>query len=148
MDARYTIRNNQWLDECQVAPAIFEPVMPRLHTFLAPFVDTCQGQAFSHHATTSVSGLLSDVARQNVASIAYHVGQNRLGLQGFIGGADGADAHMYQAKLLGLPAAPPPESRVPWGSHILPVNDDRRQASIEQTFDALWSCPSEDMDVQ
>src|SRR6266511_2077095 len=92
MDARYTIRNNQWLDECQVAPAIFEPVMPRLHTFLAPFVYTCQVQAFSHHATTSVSGLLSDVARQNVASIAYHVGQNRLGLQGFIGGADGADA--------------------------------------------------------
>src|SRR6266571_1995712 len=92
MDARYTIRKNQLLDECQVAPEIFEQVMPRLHTFMEPFVDTFQGQALSHHVKTYVSGLLSDVARKNVESIAYHVGQNRLGLQGFIGWADWDDA--------------------------------------------------------
>ena len=70
MDARYTIRKNQLLDECQVAPEIFAQVMPRLHTFMEPFVDTFQGQALSHHAKTYVSGLLSDVARKNVESIA------------------------------------------------------------------------------
>ena len=99
MDARYSIRKNQLLDECQVAPEIFEQVMPRLHTFMAPFVDTFQGQALSHHAKTYVSGLLSDVARKNVESIAYHVGQNRLGLQGFIGWADWDDAPLRKTLL-------------------------------------------------
>src|SRR6266571_1368163 len=99
MDARYTIRKNQLLDECQVAPEIFEQVMPRLHTFMKPFVDTFQGQALSHHAKTYVSGLLSDVARKNVESIAYHVGQNRLGLQGFIGWADWDDAPLRKTLL-------------------------------------------------
>src|SRR3989454_6133515 len=99
MDARYTIRKNQLLDECQVAPEIFEQVMPRLHTCMEPFVDTFQGQALSHHAKTSVSGLRSDVARKNVASIAYHVGQNRLGLQGFIGWADWDDAPLRKTLL-------------------------------------------------
>jgi SRSO17 transposase len=55
---------------------------------MAPFVETLQGQACTQHAQTSVSGLLSDVERKNVESMAYHVGQNRLGLQGFIGWAD------------------------------------------------------------
>lgn len=92
MEARYTICKNQLLDECQVAPEIFAQVMPRLHTFMEPFVATFQGQALSHHAKTYVSGLLSDVARKNVESIAYHVGQNRLGLPGFLGWADWDDA--------------------------------------------------------
>lgn len=88
MEARYAIRKHQLLAECQVAPEIFDQVMPRLPTFMEPFVETFQGQALTQHAKTSVSGLLSDVERKNVASIAYHVGQNRLGLQSFIGWAD------------------------------------------------------------
>jgi hypothetical protein len=70
MDARYAIRKTQWLDECQVAPELFEQVIPRLYTFRAPFVKTFQGQVADHHAKTSVCGLLSDVERKNVASIA------------------------------------------------------------------------------
>src|SRR6266852_2515254 len=92
MDARYTIRKAQLLEECQVAPEVFEQVMPRLRAFLAPFVDTLQGQAPRAHAQTSVRGLLSDVERQNVEAIADHVGQDRLGLQGFIGWDDWDDA--------------------------------------------------------
>ena len=45
MDARYTIRKAQLLEECQVAPKVFEQVLPRLHTFMEPFVDTLHGQA-------------------------------------------------------------------------------------------------------
>jgi hypothetical protein len=40
MDARYSIRRAQLLEECQVAPEVFAPVMPRLHAFMAPLVDT------------------------------------------------------------------------------------------------------------
>src|SRR6266849_10906568 len=92
MDARYTIRKAQLLEECQVAPEVFEQVMPRLRAFLAPCVDTLQGQAPRAHAQTSVRGLLSDVERKNVESIADHCGQDRLGLQGFIGWDDWDDA--------------------------------------------------------
>ena len=99
MEARYAIRKHQLLEECQVAPEIFDQVMPRLSTFMAPFVETLQGQALTQHAQTYVSGLLSDVERKNVESIAYHVGQNRLGLQGFIGWADWADAPLRQTLL-------------------------------------------------
>ena len=99
MEARYAIRQHQLLEECQVAPEIFDQVIPRLSTFMAPFVETLQGQALTQHAQTSVSGLLSDVERKNVASIAYHAGQNRLGLQGFIGWADWAEAPLRQTLL-------------------------------------------------
>ena len=97
MDARYAIRKAQLLAECEVAPEVFEQVMPRLQTFLEPFVDTFGGQALHQHATTSIHGLLSDVERTNVASIASQFGQDRLGLQRFIGWADGADAPLRQA---------------------------------------------------
>src|SRR5713101_5698983 len=100
MDARYIIRKNQLLQECQVAPEIFDQVLPRLHTFMEPFVAPFQGQALTQHAETSVSGLLSDVERKNVESIAYQFGQNRLGLQGFLGWADWDD-EPWRKELLG-----------------------------------------------
>ena len=85
MDARYTIRKHQLLDECQVAPEIFEQVMPRLSTFMKPFVTIFQGQVAEQHAKTYVCGLLSDVERKNIESIAYRFGHSRLPLQAFIG---------------------------------------------------------------
>jgi SRSO17 transposase len=63
---------------------------------MEPFVATLAGQAPRAHAQTSIQGLLSDVERKNVASIAYHFGQERLGLQGFIGWGDWDDAPMRQ----------------------------------------------------
>ena len=38
MEARYAIRKRQLLDECQVVPEIFEHVIPRLYSFMKPFV--------------------------------------------------------------------------------------------------------------
>ena len=92
MDARYTIRRAQLLEECQVAPEVFAQVMPRLRACMTPFIDTLQGQAPRAHAQTYVRGLLPDVERKNVESIADHFGQDRLGLQGFIGWDDWDDA--------------------------------------------------------
>ena len=85
MEARYAFRKRQLLEECQVAPEIFEQVIPRLYTFMEPFVKTFQGQAAAQHARTYVCGLLSDVKRKNIESIAYRFGQSRLPLQGFLG---------------------------------------------------------------
>jgi SRSO17 transposase len=85
MDARYTIRKHQLLDECQVAPEIFEQVIPRLYTFMTPFVTIFQGQVAEQHAKTSVCGLLSNLEHKNIESIASRFGHSRLPLQAFIG---------------------------------------------------------------
>jgi SRSO17 transposase len=85
MEARYAFRKTQLLDACQVAPEIFEQVIPRLYPFMKPFVKIFHGQGDEQHAKTSVCGLLSEVERKNIASIASRFGQSRLPLQGFIG---------------------------------------------------------------
>ena len=85
MEARYAIRKRQLLDECQVSPEIFEHVIPRLYSFMKPFVTIFQGQVGDQHAKTSVCGLLSNLERKNVASIAYRFAHSRLPLQAFIG---------------------------------------------------------------
>ncbi len=92
MEARYAFRKSQLLDECQMAPEIFEQVIPRLYTFMKPFVRIFQGQAADQHAKTYVCGLLSNVERKNIESIAYRFGQSRLPLQSFIGWEEWDDA--------------------------------------------------------
>ena len=94
MEAAYATRKQQLLEECEVAPEIFQQVMPRLDTFMAPFVDTFRRQESCQHAHTYVCGLLSDVDRKNVESIAYRFGQDRLPLQRFIGWAEWDDASL------------------------------------------------------
>jgi SRSO17 transposase len=96
MDAKYAIRKLQLLEECEVAPEIFQQVMPRLATFMGPFVASfCRQEPFQH-AHTYVCGLLSDVERKNIESIAYRFGQDRLPLQRFIGWAEWDDAPLRQ----------------------------------------------------
>ena len=85
MEARYAIRKRQLLDECQVSPEIFEHVIPRLYSFMKPFVTIFQGQGGDQHAKTYVCGLLSNLERKNVESIAYRFDHSRLPLQAFIG---------------------------------------------------------------
>jgi len=85
MDARYTMRTHQWLDECQIAPEIFEPVIPRLYTLMKPFVTSFQGQVAEPHANTSVCGLVSNLARKTIASMADRFGHSRLPVHALIG---------------------------------------------------------------
>ena len=75
MDAQYATRKQHLLAECQVAPEIFHEVMPRLETFMLPFVRTFCRREPAQHAHTYVYGLLSDLERKNVESIAYRFGQ-------------------------------------------------------------------------
>jgi hypothetical protein len=102
MEARYTFRKTQLLNECQVVPEIFEQVIPRLYTFMKPFVKIFHGQVDDQHAKTYVCGLLSDVERKNIESIAYRFGQSRLPLQGFIGWDtwDDADSPGFSGKIV------------------------------------------------
>src|SRR6266700_4937209 len=96
MEARYATRKQQLLAECQIAPEIFDQVLPRLTTFMAPFVETFCRQELDQHAQTYICGLLSDVEHKNIASIAYRFGQDRLPRQRFIGWAPRDDVPLRQ----------------------------------------------------
>jgi len=52
---------------------------------MTPFVKLFQGQVAEQHANTSVCGLLSNLERKNVASMASRFGHSRLPLQACIG---------------------------------------------------------------
>src|SRR5687768_6525460 len=91
MEARYATRTQQLLAECQVAPEIFDQVLPRLTTLMVSFVETFYRPALDQHAHTSLCGLLSDVERTKIAAIASRFGHDRLPLQRFIGWAPWED---------------------------------------------------------
>lgn len=81
-------RRRELLDECKLAPQVFDNVMPRLEKFMAPFVECFVRSEQVGHAHTFVQGLLSDLKDKNVESIAYRFGQERMPLQWFIGMSD------------------------------------------------------------
>lgn len=97
MDAQYATRKQPLLAECQVAPEICHEVMPRLDTCMLPFVRTFCRQDPAHHAHTSVDGLLADLERKTVESIADRCGHDRLPLQRFIGWAAWDEAPLRRA---------------------------------------------------
>ena len=96
MEVRFATRKQPLLAACQVAPEIFDQVMPRVATFLVPFVETFCRHELNQHAHTSLCGLLSDVERKNVESIASRFGQDRLPLQRFLGWAPWDDVPVRQ----------------------------------------------------
>ncbi|MGH7487431.1 MAG: IS701 family transposase, partial [bacterium] len=67
---------------------MFDQVMPRLETFMEPFVESFVRKEQVEHAQSFVQGLLSDLDHKNVESIAYRLGQERLPLQWFVGVSD------------------------------------------------------------
>ena len=85
MEARYEARKGALLDECSVAPEIFDEVMSRLEHFMEPFVESLVRPEQVAHAHLFVQGLLSDVDHKNAESIAYRFGQDRMPLQWFLG---------------------------------------------------------------
>ena len=91
MEASFEDRKRELLEECVVAPQVFDRVMPRLERFMEPFVATLARKEQVDHARTFVQGLLSDLEHKNVESIAYRFGQDRMPLQWFVGMSDWDD---------------------------------------------------------
>jgi SRSO17 transposase len=87
------------LEECKLAPQVFDNVLPRLEKFMEPFVERFVRSEQVGHANTFVQGLLSDLKDKNVESIAYRFGQHRMPLQWFVGVSDW-DHEPLQAELV------------------------------------------------
>jgi len=85
MERRYQVRYQEMLAECETKPALFQGALARLEDFAQPFVDCLQVPQRGVHARTYVAGLLSNLERKNIESIAYRDDQGRRNLQHFIG---------------------------------------------------------------
>lgn len=85
MERRFEIRKGELLDECQAEPGVFKGMLDRLKAFAKPFVAWLTRREQVEHAETILSGLVSDVDRKNVESIAYLHDQERDRLQAFVG---------------------------------------------------------------
>lgn len=87
MDRRFEVRKQEMLAECVVSPQVFRGAVERMEQFVEPFADLLRPPAQREHAADYVSGLVSDLEKKNVESIAYRHDQDRRNLQHFIGSA-------------------------------------------------------------
>jgi SRSO17 transposase len=85
MERRFRVRLAQLLDDAHVPPNLLRGILPRLQTFLQPFLDTLKTSPQQTNAHHYVQGLLSDLDSKDVESIAYLHDRERQGLQKFIG---------------------------------------------------------------
>jgi len=85
MERRFALRKEALLAECEVPPQVFHGAVDRLVKFVEPFAKLLCQPAQRRHAEDYLSGLVSDLERKNVESIAYRHDQDRRNLQHFIG---------------------------------------------------------------
>ncbi len=85
MDRRFEVRKLEILEEAEVKPQVSKGMLNRLEKFAAPFVARLGRSERKEHAQVYIAGLLSDLERKNVESIAYRHDQERVNLQRFIG---------------------------------------------------------------
>ncbi len=88
MERRFQVRLDELLDDAQVRPSLLRGVLPRLASFLQPFVEVLRTPEQQTNAQQYVQGLLSDLDSKDVESIAYLHDRERQGLQKFIGQAE------------------------------------------------------------
>jgi SRSO17 transposase len=85
MERRFAVRYDELMAEAEVKPEVLEGVLQRLDEFIKPFAIGLKHDAQRQHATEYVVGLVSNVKRKNIESIAYLHQQDRQPMQKFIG---------------------------------------------------------------
>ena len=70
MERRFKLRLNQVLDDAVVDPVVFRGVLPRLERFVQPFAEGLHRQEQEDHLQHYLAGLVSNLDRKNVESIA------------------------------------------------------------------------------
>lgn len=88
MERRFRIRLEELLDDAEVRPSVLRGVLPRLASFLQPFVAALQSPEQRTNAQHYVQGLLSGLDGKDIESIAYLHDRERQGLQKFMGQAE------------------------------------------------------------
>lgn len=88
MERRFRIRLDELLKDAEVRPSLLKGVVPRLESFLQPFVKALESPEQRTNARHYVQGLLSDLGSKDIESIAYLHDRERQGLQKYIGQAE------------------------------------------------------------
>ena len=87
MERRFEIRKQKILKETEIQPQVIHGMLTRLEQFIKPFINLLGRVEPKVNARFYISGLLSDLERKNIESIAYRYDQDRRALQRFIGTA-------------------------------------------------------------
>jgi len=87
MNRRFELRRRQILKDAELKPELSNGMLDRLEAFAEPFAASLGRREMKEHAHQYLGGLLSDLERKNIESIAYRYDQDRRGLQRFIGAA-------------------------------------------------------------
>jgi SRSO17 transposase len=85
MDRRFSVRYDELMAEAEVKPEALAGVLERLKGFVRPFAATLMHPVQRGHVEEYVTGLVSNVKRKNIETIAYLHEQDRQPLQKFIG---------------------------------------------------------------
>jgi SRSO17 transposase len=85
MERRFSVRYGELMAEAEVKPEALVGVLERLKEFVQPFAASLIHPGQREHAEEYVAGLVSNVERKNIESIAYLHEQDRQPLQKFIG---------------------------------------------------------------
>src|SRR5947209_11430806 len=88
MERRFRVRLEELLGDAEVPPGLLRGALPRLESFLQPFVKALQTPEQQVNTRHYVQGLVSDLDSKDVESIAYWHDRERQGLQKFIGQAE------------------------------------------------------------
>ena len=85
MERRFELRKQQLLEDAELKSELSTGMLNRLDAFVEPFAACLGRREMKENAQQYVSGLLSDLERKNVESIAYRHDRDRRALQRFIG---------------------------------------------------------------
>jgi SRSO17 transposase len=94
MERRFEVRKQEILKEADIKPQIIDGMLKRLEQFAQPFITSFVRREPKENAQIYICGLLSDLQRKNVESIAYRYDRPREALQKFIG-----QSHWYHNPL-------------------------------------------------
>ena len=87
MERRFEVRKQEILNEAKIKPAVSNKMIERLEKFSNPFIECLKRPEPKEYAQIYIGGLLSDLKRKNVESIAYRYDLERQNLQRFVGWA-------------------------------------------------------------
>ena len=87
MERRFEIRKREILHEADITPEVADGMLKRLEQFVQPFIASLGRREPKQNAQIYICGLLSDLERKNVESIAYRYDRDRRALQQFVGTA-------------------------------------------------------------
>ena len=85
MERRFAVRYEELMTDAEVKPEALEGVLERLEVFVQPFAASLEHAAQRDHLGEYLAGLVSNVKRKNIETIAYLHEQDRQPLQKFIG---------------------------------------------------------------